>query len=260
LRRSEAKHKDSVRDGRRNLADVAGNADSPGGVESACAIPLWERRQKAGISADFDLTTYSLQPIRFSSGETAAPTVSGHRAGAEDSPAGCYFPNIRAPSVGAQFKGETLKSRTVMTKSRKGFTLVELAVVIVIIGVLAAFGVPQFLKSVERSKAAEAFNYLSAVRSAQERYLAKEGIYCCSSDKAKLDITQVAPKYFDVGDISEDHSVTNNPTWSLTLTRKTATSSYGGYTVTFTQGGFATASSDSSIMAADCMEICPMGN
>ncbi len=44
-------------------------------------------------------------------------------------------------------------------RARKGFTLVELAVVIVIIGVLAAFGVPKFLNSVERSKAAEAFAY-----------------------------------------------------------------------------------------------------
>ena len=85
-------------------------------------------------------------------------------------------------------------SRT--TKSRKGFTLVELAVVIVIIGVLAAFGVPQFLKSVERSKAAEAFNYLSAVRSAQERYLAQERHSTPTDPAPSLDIKQVAPKYF----------------------------------------------------------------
>ena len=49
-----------------------------------------------------------------------------------------------------------------VVRNRKGFTLVELAVVIVIIGVLAAFGVPKFLKSVERSKAAEAFQYLAS--------------------------------------------------------------------------------------------------
>jgi prepilin-type N-terminal cleavage/methylation domain-containing protein len=151
-------------------------------------------------------------------------------------------------------------SRTTVTESRKGFTLVELAVVIVIIGVLAAFGVPQFLKSVERSKAAEAFNYLSAVRSAQERYLAKEGTYCPEASKSSLDINQVDPKYFDVGTISEDHGTPSNPTWGLTLTRKTATSSYGGYTVTFTQAGFSTDSGDSSIMDSSCIEICPMGN
>ena len=54
---------------------------------------------------------------------------------------------------------------------RRAFTLVELAVVIVIIGVLAAFGVPRFIKSVERSKAAEAFAYEAAVRSSQAQLL-----------------------------------------------------------------------------------------
>ena len=45
-------------------------------------------------------------------------------------------------------------------KTRKGFSLVELAVVVIIVGVLAAFGVPRMLKSVERSKSAEAFKYV----------------------------------------------------------------------------------------------------
>ena len=53
-------------------------------------------------------------------------------------------------------------------KTRKGFSLVELAVVVIIVGVLAAFGVPRMLKSVERSKSAEAFKYLASVRDAQE--------------------------------------------------------------------------------------------
>ena len=73
------------------------------------------------------------------------------------------------------------------SKARKGFTLVEVAVVIVIIGVLAAFGVPKFLNSVEKSKASEAFNYLSTVQSAQERYLAQNGVY--ATTVGALDIT-----------------------------------------------------------------------
>jgi type IV pilus assembly protein PilA len=149
-------------------------------------------------------------------------------------------------------------SRT--TESRKGFTLVELAVVIVIIGVLAAFGVPQFLKSVERSKAAEAFNYLSAVRSAQERYLAKQGQYAGSNGSTALDINQVAPKYFDVGSLTASAGVGGTPTWELSLTRKSATSSYGAYIVRFTQAGFDTSTSSGYIMNETTSEICPMGN
>jgi len=122
-------------------------------------------------------------------------------------------------------------------RTRKGFTLVELAVVIVIIGVLAAFGVPRFLKSVERSKAAEAFQFLAAVRAAQERYLAKEGVY--AEDFDDLDIQQRPPKYFEVPEeITVTTSSNGNPQWSLTLTRKGASSSYGEYTVTFTNNGY----------------------
>jgi type IV pilus assembly protein PilA len=124
--------------------------------------------------------------------------------------------------------------------TRKGFTLVELAVVIVIIGVLAAFGVPRFLKSVERSKAAEAFQYMAAVRAAEERYIAKEGIY--TDDVTKLDITQQAPKYFDVTSLEVTPDSSGDPSWTMTLTRKAETSSYGGYTVIFTDKGYSASS------------------
>jgi prepilin-type N-terminal cleavage/methylation domain-containing protein len=143
-------------------------------------------------------------------------------------------------------------------RNRKGFTLVELAVVIVIIGVLAAFGVPKFLKSVERSKAAEAFQYLAAVRSAQERYIAQNGVY--STDLTQLDITQQTPKYFTLGTLSTTGDSGGNPIWTMTLLRIAATSSYGAYTVTFTQDGFDATNSTIASNPTLNADINPLGS
>jgi prepilin-type N-terminal cleavage/methylation domain-containing protein len=138
-----------------------------------------------------------------------------------------------------------------MAAKRGGFTLVELAVVIVIIGVLAAFGVPRFLQSVERAKAAEAFAYLSSVRAAQERYQARQGTY--ANDVTLLDVELGTPKYFTTGDIS----VTLEKSWSMTLTRMAGSSGYGQYTVTFTEKGL---DSTSTITSSPASAINPMGS
>ena len=130
--------------------------------------------------------------------------------------------------------------------------MVELAVVVVIIGVLAAFGVPQFRNAVERSKASEAFAYLSSVREAQERYLAKEGTYTATA--GQLDINMQAPKYFSVGELTASETA-----WNQQLTRLSGAAGYT-YTVQYNQDGYDTNDADSTIEKSSNLAINPMGH
>jgi Tfp pilus assembly protein PilE len=114
-------------------------------------------------------------------------------------------------------------------------------VVVVIIGVLAAFAVPRFMASVERSKAAEAFNFLASIQAAQERYHARQGTY--ASALTDLDIKMTSLKYFTPGTIAAGSSGSLEDTWTLTLTRTGASAGYGEYTVIFTEEGYDAANS-----------------
>ncbi|WP_428898079.1 prepilin-type N-terminal cleavage/methylation domain-containing protein [Parelusimicrobium proximum] len=62
-------------------------------------------------------------------------------------------------------------------RSSRGFTLIEIAVVVVIIAVLAALAVPAYQRSVERSKATEAATVLNKIRSEQEKMAAFSNTY-----------------------------------------------------------------------------------
>ena len=62
-------------------------------------------------------------------------------------------------------------------KSNKGLTLIELLIVIVIVGVLAAIAIPAYRNYMQRARRADAKTALEQFRAAQEMFRAERGSY-----------------------------------------------------------------------------------
>lgn len=64
-----------------------------------------------------------------------------------------------------------------MFSNQKAFTLVELLIVVVIIGIMASLAIPRFTGQTEKARVAEAVNILSAMRRGQEVFFNENGFY-----------------------------------------------------------------------------------
>ena len=73
-------------------------------------------------------------------------------------------------------------------KRRKGFTLIEILVVVLIIGILAAVAVPGYMKVIEKSRATQAISTLNQIAKAQNVYNVKNGHFAGVLMPLPLDI------------------------------------------------------------------------
>ncbi len=55
-------------------------------------------------------------------------------------------------------------------KTVKSFTLIEILIVVIIVGILAAISIPQYTKTLEKARASDALITMGALRKAMERY------------------------------------------------------------------------------------------
>jgi prepilin-type N-terminal cleavage/methylation domain-containing protein len=120
-----------------------------------------------------------------------------------------------------------MKNKRPRSDSR-GFTLMELLVVVLIIGILAAIAIPQYFRVVEKGRVAEATNCFSTLKGAQERYYTKNNQY--TGTNSDLDTSCPTLRYYTTGP-----SLTSGATaWTGTLLRTPAAPApYSGYSISF---------------------------
>ena len=139
-----------------------------------------------------------------------------------------------------------MKIHNALTKpGNKGFTLMEVLIVIIIIAVLAGLAVPMYRVTVEKSRKAEALGVLSAIRQAEVRYRSQYPSYT-NSTGGTTDATRSLDFDFSAAAMAVGgqrvhftYAVTAAAadTFTATATRDTTVEGAGAGTVTINQLG-----------------------
>ena len=118
---------------------------------------------------------------------------------------------------------------------RRGFTLIELLIVIIVIGILATFAVPQYFKAVERAKVGKAKNALMLAVKANKLYMAEHDAY--SALMTDLNEYIEMPNISGSGVVDTDWTYTCADTGAATATRTGGGTAYNTETIIMNADG-----------------------
>jgi type IV pilus assembly protein PilE len=150
-------------------------------------------------------------------------------------------------------------------KSPKGFTLIELMVVVAIVGILAGIAYPSYQDSITKSRRADAKGALLGLANAMERHFTVTNSYCDAGGAGGTAVTDCGGATNDTGTPSiytPQNATAANYTFTINAATATTYTLYATRTgpqvndkcgtLTLTQTGVKGITGVSGITAADC--------